>query len=82
MELSVESGKRSMNYINAVLSNWSKTGIKNINDAKRASEEFKAGHITKNKSNVVQIPDYRKEESNESSNGKYVEGYGHVKLYK
>lgn len=81
MELSVESDKRSMNYINAVLSNWTKSGVKNLNDAKRASEEFKSSRGAKN--NVVQIPDYsRKEDSNEVSNESTPNGFGHVKLYR
>ena len=41
MEKAVEANKRNINYIKAILNNWSKAGIKTIVEAKEESERFK-----------------------------------------
>lgn len=42
MQISVEANKRTIQYIKAILNNWSKAGIKTLIEAKQESEKKKA----------------------------------------
>lgn len=42
MQLSVESNSRNINYIKAILNNWSKKGIKTLIEAKEENNCFKS----------------------------------------
>lgn len=48
MKLSVEADKRNIKYIKAILNNWSKAGIKNLNEAQKENQKFK-----ENKQNAI-----------------------------
>ncbi len=41
MQLSVEANKKTINYIKAILNNWSKAGIKTLIQAKEENKSFK-----------------------------------------
>lgn len=62
MQLAVEANKRSMSYINAVLTNWKNEGVKNLADAKRSNYEFrnrfKRNQGKGNNENLEIIPDW------------------------
>lgn len=42
MQLSVEANKRNIQYIKAILNNWSKSGIKTLLQAKEENQSYKS----------------------------------------
>ena len=47
MKLAVEANKRTINYIKAILNNWSKMGVKTLIEAQKENKSFKKKDINK-----------------------------------
>lgn len=47
MKLAVEANKRTINYIKAILNNWSKMGVKTLIEAQKENKDFKKKDINK-----------------------------------
>jgi len=47
MQLAVEANKKQINYIKAILNNWSKSGIKTLIQAQEENQSFKKKDLKK-----------------------------------
>lgn len=54
MQLAVESNIRTINYIKAILNNWSKAGVKTLVQAKEENMSFKNKISTTNKAETLE----------------------------